>query len=128
MYATQNCTFNFLPLYLLFNIIVNCYIFFIGKRNLYERAAIGLDKYDFFRDKVDNQFSDTEKQLFRDRMKSFADLESNNLIFTEDLKQIVHMIGNNEEDLTLVQQMMKKYITSTYFYFKLLNCFCVYFK
>lgn len=41
-------------------------------------------------------------------MKSFADLESNNLIFTEDLKQIVHMIGNNEEDLTLVQQMMKK--------------------
>lgn len=79
------------------------------KRNLYERAAIGLDKYDFFREKVNNQFSDTEKQLFRDRMKSFADLESNSLIFTEDLKQIVHMIGNNEEDLTLVQQMMKKY-------------------
>lgn len=75
---------------------------------MYERAAIGLDKYDFYRDKVENQFSDTEKQLFRDRMKSFADLESNSLIFTEDLKQIVHMIGNNEEDLTLVQQMMKK--------------------
>ncbi|XP_015379944.1 PREDICTED: pentatricopeptide repeat-containing protein 2, mitochondrial-like [Diuraphis noxia] len=79
------------------------------KRNLYERAAIGLDKYEFFREKIDNQFSDSDKHLFRERMKSFADPESSSLIFTEDLKQIVHMVGDNEEDLTLVEKMMKKY-------------------
>jgi len=82
--------------------------FYLGKRNLYERAAIGLDKYEFFREKIDNQFSDSDKLLFRERMKSFADPESNSLIFTEDLKQIVHMVGDNEEDLTLVEKMMKK--------------------
>lgn len=41
-------------------------------------------------------------------MNSFADPESNSLIFTEDLKQIVHMAGDNETDLTLVEKMMKK--------------------
>jgi len=75
---------------------------------LYERAAIGLDKYEFFREKIQNQFSEPDKQLFRERMNSFADLESNSLIFTEDLKQIVHMAGDNETDLTLVEKMMKK--------------------
>lgn len=80
----------------------------VGKRNLYERAALGLDKYEFFREKVNNQFSDQDKQLFRERMNSFADPESNSLIFTEDLKQFVHMVGDNETDLTLVQKMLKK--------------------
>lgn len=79
------------------------------KRNLYERAAIGLDKYEFFREKIENQFSDSDKLLFRERMKTFADPESSSLIFTEDLKQIVHMVGDNEADLTLVEKMMKKY-------------------
>lgn len=79
------------------------------KRNLYERAAIGLDKYEFFREKIEKQFSDSDKQLFRERMTSFADPESSSLIFTEDLKQIVHMVGDNEADLTLVEKMMKKY-------------------
>lgn len=79
------------------------------KRSLYERAAIGLDKYEFFREKIQNQFSEPDKQLFRERMNSFADPESNSLIFTEDLKQIVHMAGDNETDLILVEKMMKKY-------------------
>lgn len=82
--------------------------FYLGKRNLYERAAIGLDKYEFYREKVDNQFSDVDKQSFRERMTTFADPESNSLIFTEDLKQFVHMIGDNETDLTLVENMMRK--------------------
>lgn len=75
---------------------------------MYERAAIGLDKYEFFREKIEKQFSDSDKLLFRERMNSFADPESSSLIFTEDLKQIVHMVGDNEADLTLVEKMMKK--------------------
>lgn len=75
---------------------------------MYERAALGLDKYEYFREKLNNQFSDSDKQLFRERMNSFADPESNSLVFTEDLKQIVHMVGDNEADLTLVQKMLKK--------------------
>lgn len=75
---------------------------------MYERAAIGLDKYEFFREKLASQFSDIDKQSFRERMATFASPESNSLIFTEDLKQFVHMIGDNETDLTLVENMMKK--------------------
>lgn len=67
-----------------------------------------MDKYEFFREKVENQFSDSDKQLFRERMSSFADPQSTSLIFTEDLKQIVHMIGDNEKDLVLIEQMLKK--------------------
>jgi pentatricopeptide repeat domain-containing protein 2 len=67
-----------------------------------------LDKYEFFREKVDNQFSDADKQLFRERMSSFADPQSTSLIFTEDLKQIVHMIRDDEKDLLLLEQMIKK--------------------
>jgi len=75
---------------------------------LYEQAAIGIDKYAFYREKVNTQFSNTDKQLFRDRMNSFAEPESNSLIFTDDLKQIIHMVDDNEADLTLVEKMMKK--------------------
>lgn len=57
---------------------------------------------------------DPDKQLFRDRMSTFADPESNSLIFTEDLKQIVHMIQDNEGDLTLVENMMKKLVVSKF--------------
>lgn len=77
---------------------------------MYDPAAIGLDKYSFFRDKLSNQYSEAESQTFRERMDSFADPESTSLIFTEDLKQIVHMIKDTETDLTLVEKMMKKYI------------------
>ncbi|VVC32605.1 Tetratricopeptide-like helical domain [Cinara cedri] len=81
----------------------------ICKRHLYEPAAIGLDKYEFFRNKLTNQFSEADSQTFRERMDTFADPDSTSLIFTEDLKQIIHMIGNTEADLTLVEKMMKKY-------------------
>lgn len=80
----------------------------LDNRNLYDRVAIGLDKYEFYRDKVQSQFSDEDKTLFQDRMNSFADPESNSLIFTEDLKQIVHMIKDDEAELKLVEKMMKK--------------------
>lgn len=76
---------------------------------MYDPAAIGLDKYSFFRDKLSNQYSEEESLIFRERMDSFADPESTSLIFTEDLKQIVHMIKDTETDLTLVEKMMKKY-------------------
>lgn len=69
-----------------------------------------MDKYEFYREKINNQFSDPDKQVFRDRMSTFADPESNSLIFTEDLKQMVHMINNDEADLKLVEKMIRKYI------------------
>ncbi|XP_050419680.1 pentatricopeptide repeat-containing protein 2, mitochondrial-like [Adelges cooleyi] len=81
----------------------------ICKRNLYEPAALGLDKYQYYREKLSSQYSDVDKQTFLERMQSFAIPESTSLIFTEDLKQIVHMIDDNEVELKLVEQMMKKF-------------------
>lgn len=75
---------------------------------MYEPAAIGLDKYVFFREKLANQFSEIDSQVFRERMNTFSDPESTSLIFTEDLKQIVHMINDTEADLTLIEKMMRK--------------------
>lgn len=67
-----------------------------------------MEKYEYFREKVSNQITDPDKQVFRERMASFADPESTSLIFTEDLKQIVHLINDSEADLKLVENMMKK--------------------
>lgn len=67
-----------------------------------------MDKYEYYREKVSNQISDSDKKLFCERMTTFADPESTSLIFTEDLKQIIHMINDNETDLALVEKMMKK--------------------
>jgi len=78
-----------------------------GVRSLYAAQSLGVDGYEKQRERTTNQFAGmTDK--FREKMKDFSTNESKNMIFTEDLKNMVHLIGDSPEDLKLVRQMMKR--------------------
>lgn len=43
-------------------------------------------------------------------MLDFSDPNSSNMIFTEDLKNMIHLAESTSDDLDLVHKMMKRYI------------------
>jgi pentatricopeptide repeat domain-containing protein 2 len=49
------------------------------------------------------------EEKFKEKMKEFAFADSKNMIFTEDLKNIVHLAEQKPADFTLVHQMLKKF-------------------
>lgn len=46
---------------------------------------------------------------FRSKMNEYAQEESKSMIFTEDLKNMVHLAESSPEDVELVLQMMQRY-------------------
>lgn len=77
-------------------------------RQLYTQAALGLESYIHSRQKVKSQFTSmTEK--FKAKMTEYTTGEQNShMIFTEDLKNMIHIAESNEEDVSLVIKMIKK--------------------
>jgi len=77
-------------------------------RTLYSAETLGVDGYEKQRERIKLQFSGmTDK--FRTKMQEFSEKDSKNMIFTEDLKNMVHLTESSPEDLQLVLQMMKKF-------------------
>ncbi|CAK1584513.1 unnamed protein product [Parnassius mnemosyne] len=72
---------------------------------LYSPAALGIDGYLQSRKRIKDQFSNFSDK-FRSKMKDFV-FEPKNMIFTEDLKNMVHMA--EPADLDLVLNMIKKF-------------------
>lgn len=79
-----------------------------GIRYLYSQEALGLDTYVNGRNKAGLQFQDL-REKFYEKMTEFSDPASHNMVFTEDLKHILHLAENKEEDLKLVKQMILKF-------------------
>jgi pentatricopeptide repeat domain-containing protein 2 len=79
-----------------------------GSRNLFTLEAVGVEAYEKQRTRTQVQFTGMVDK-FRDKMREFTLSESKNMIFTEDLKNMVHLIENRPDDLTLIHQMMKRY-------------------
>lgn len=74
-------------------------------RTLYTKEAMGLDGYIQTRERVATQFVNmTDK--FKAKMTEFVEPKAANMIFTEDLKNMVHLAENNEDDLKLVTDMV----------------------
>lgn len=76
-------------------------------RTLFAAQTIGLDGYERQRDRTINQFAGMSDK-FREKMKEFSDDNSKNMIFTEDLKNMVHLIEDKPEDIELVRKMIKR--------------------
>ena len=70
-------------------------------------SALGIDNYVNTREKVCAQFQDMIEK-FKMRMSDFADIESNNMIFTEDLKHVIHLVDAKPDELNLAKHMMVK--------------------
>lgn len=77
---------------------------------MYARATLGLDTFVQQKKQVLNQMANiTEK--FKEKMQTYTDDEhSKNMIFTEDLKNMIH-IAESDEDLNLVVKMINKFVT-----------------
>ncbi|GLV39758.1 hypothetical protein CBL_08176 [Carabus blaptoides fortunei] len=78
-------------------------------RQLYTQTALGLENYIHSRQKVKSQFT-TMSEKFKAKMTEYTSNEQNtHMIFTEDLKNMIHLAESNEEDVSLVIKMMKKF-------------------
>lgn len=73
-------------------------------QQLYAPSALGIDGYLQTRKRIKEQFSNFSDK-FRTKMLDFVS-DSKNMIFTEDLKNMVHLA--EPTDLELVTNMIKK--------------------
>ncbi|XP_046485179.1 pentatricopeptide repeat-containing protein 2, mitochondrial [Neodiprion pinetum] len=79
-----------------------------GTRTLYAATVLGLDSYQKQRENVEQQFLSMSDK-FREKMLSFVDGESKNMVFTEDLKNMLHLANDNPTDLELLSKMLIKF-------------------
>uniref|UniRef100_A0A1B6DXB7 Pentacotripeptide-repeat region of PRORP domain-containing protein n=1 Tax=Clastoptera arizonana TaxID=38151 RepID=A0A1B6DXB7_9HEMI len=77
-------------------------------RTLFSKTSLGLENYDRTREKVKFQFREMEDR-FRSKMTDFVAPDSKNMVFTEDLKNMLYLAEGNDEDLQLLEKMMLKY-------------------
>jgi len=66
-----------------------------------------VEGYEKQRGRTQTQFSGMVDK-FRVKMSEFTFSDTKNMIFTEDLKHMVHLIEDTPEDLKLIHQMMKR--------------------
>lgn len=80
----------------------------LGVRQLFSPSALGIDGFINTRNRIKTQFEEIEDK-FKAKMTDFTKPEAASMIFTEDLKHMIHLTGENNEDLNLVKQMMIKF-------------------
>lgn len=82
------------------------YIFVKGVRYLYAKATLGIDGFNLQREKTQRQMENISDR-FKQKMNEYSQEDTKNMIFTEDLKNMMY-ITENEEDIDLVVRMIKK--------------------
>lgn len=78
-----------------------------ASRSLYSASSLGLDNYLGTREKIQNYMIDNADK-FRGKMTEFLEDGSKNMIFTEDLKNMVHIVQKDQQDIQLTINMIKK--------------------
>ncbi|XP_001604675.1 pentatricopeptide repeat-containing protein 2, mitochondrial [Nasonia vitripennis] len=79
-------------------------------RQLYSPNAMGLNGYLNARDYVKSQFLNVD-HLFFNKMRDLIANKEDSMVFTEDLKTMLHIVEKKPEDLDLLYTMLKKYHT-----------------
>lgn len=79
-----------------------------GSRTLYNESSLGLDGYKKKRENVNQQFLNMSDK-FREKMNNYLSEGSKNMVFTEDLKNMLHLVNDNPADLELLLKMMVKF-------------------
>lgn len=77
-------------------------------RNLYSASVLGLDGYRSYREKTRTQHLHNVDN-FKRKMKEFVAASATNMVFTEDLKNIIHLAEDTPEDKQLLVDMLEKY-------------------
>ncbi|KFM72039.1 Pentatricopeptide repeat-containing protein 2, partial [Stegodyphus mimosarum] len=80
----------------------------ISVRFLYNEQFLGLDKYVEGRQRTISRIGNM-RENFYNRMRAQLNTSQQSMIFTEDLKTIIHSAEDKPEDLELTVQMMKRF-------------------
>uniref|UniRef100_A0A182N927 Pentacotripeptide-repeat region of PRORP domain-containing protein n=1 Tax=Anopheles dirus TaxID=7168 RepID=A0A182N927_9DIPT len=80
----------------------------VHNRSLYSAAALGLEGYEAYREKTRTQHLHNVDN-FKRKMRDFVSGSSTNMIFTDDLKNIIHLIDNTPEDKQLLKDTIERY-------------------
>lgn len=79
-----------------------------GMRTLYTRTALGIDAFEKTRDRVHQNFIQIQDK-FKQKMTDFCAPGSKNMVFTEDLKNMIYLANESDQDMTLVENMVAKF-------------------
>lgn len=91
------------------NLLRNVLVKPTPSRSLYTETALGVDNYIIGREKIKQQFTEQNEQKFREKMQEFSSDKPGNMIFTEDLKHMAHLVSKTPEDMDLINKMLLKY-------------------
>ncbi|KOC67270.1 Pentatricopeptide repeat-containing protein 2 [Habropoda laboriosa] len=80
----------------------------VGVRSLYTDRDMGVTNYENTRFMFRNQYMSIE-ETFRSKMKEICKQEDG-IIFTEDLKAMLHLAQESQEDMELLSSMLEKYV------------------
>ncbi|XP_044265065.1 pentatricopeptide repeat-containing protein 2, mitochondrial-like [Tribolium madens] len=79
----------------------------LNTRFIYAKATLGLDGF-AEQSKQIHQQMDNIAEKFREKMTVYSSQDSQNMIFTEDLKNMIYL-AENDDDIDLVIKMAKKF-------------------
>lgn len=92
------------------NVFLKNNILNVGVRYLYTEKALGVTAYENTRHIYRNQFISIEN-TFRSKMTEVCE-SGDGVIFTEDLKAMLHLTQKTETDMALINKMIEKYHAS----------------
>ncbi|CAH0550263.1 unnamed protein product [Brassicogethes aeneus] len=76
-------------------------------RSLYSKSTLGIDGFTMQQEKTRMQMHNISDK-FREKMNEYSNEDSKSMIFTEDLKNMIHL-SESDEDIQLVYNMIKKF-------------------
>lgn len=81
--------------------------FFSGARTLYSATALGIDAFLRVKERTQQHFVQIDDK-FKQKMNEFSAPGSSNMVFTEDLKNMIYLADGSEADMTLLERMIIK--------------------
>lgn len=79
-----------------------------GVRTLYSQKSLGIDGFIKTKENVTSQFHGMSDR-FKTKMKDFVNPSSVNMVFTEDLKNMIYLSESTTDDMDLIEKMVLKY-------------------
>lgn len=95
--------------------MVNYFVFFLGipntqfQRLLYAPATLGIEGCLVTKEKIKSQLTNGTEN-FKSKMQEFVAREDRSMIFTEDLKNMIH-IAEDSKDVELIEKMIRRFTT-----------------
>ncbi|XP_075217006.1 pentatricopeptide repeat-containing protein 2, mitochondrial-like [Lycorma delicatula] len=80
----------------------------VGARTLYSATALGIDAFLRVKERTQQHFVQIDDK-FKQKMNEFSAPGSSNMVFTEDLKNMIYLADGSEADMTLLERMIIKF-------------------